>query len=47
MTEAEARLLAWLRPHAVGGVALAFSGGADSAALLGALAALRREGPFR
>lgn len=47
MTEAEARLLAWLRLHAVGGVALAFSGGADSAALLGALAALRREGPFR
>lgn len=47
MTEDATRLLAWLRPHAAGGVALAFSGGADSAALLGALAALRRESPFR
>lgn len=41
-----ARLLDWFRPHAAGGVALAYSGGIDSAVLLAALATLRRERDF-
>lgn len=46
MTRDLTRLLEWLRPHAAGGVALAYSGGVDSAVLLAALAELRRETSF-
>lgn len=46
MTPDLARLLDWFRPHAAGGVALAYSGGIDSAVLLAALATLRREHDF-
>ena len=46
MTPDLARLLDWFRPHAAGGVALAYSGGIDSAVLLAALATLRHESDF-
>ena len=46
MTPDLARLLDWFRPHAAGGVALAYSGGIDSAVLLAVLATLRREHDF-
>ena len=46
MTPDLACLLDWFRSHAMGGVALAYSGGIDSAVLLAALATLRRESDF-
>lgn len=46
MTSQLEKLLAYLRERAPAGIALAFSGGTDSALLLAALAALQQEAPF-